>query len=153
MTKFDHRRDLRGLAYDEVDNDDGADANASPLMKEDGSPIVDSAKAHRILSGCVGRLSNDDMLSVADMLKSADLIDASELAALKTAMSGGGDGGGADPTPAMDSAIMSRRRAQVAAGLRPASDLRLPIERAPSAADIKRRKEMFPGWDKIKDAS
>ena len=129
MTKFNHRTDLRGMAYDAARSED----DASALMKSDGSPLVDSAKAHRILCGCVGRLSSDDVMSVADMLKNADLIDSGELAALKTAMTGSDDDSGADPMGAMDKAARASRRRR-------------------SAEDDKAFGERFPYMDRIKQA-
>ena len=92
---------------------DAGEADTSMLMKDDGSPVADSAKAHRILSGCVANLSSDDMMTVAEMLKDKGLLDAGELDELKAAMAGG-SGGGDDPKAAADAAMRRpRQRAEL----------------------------------------
>ena len=56
------------------------------LMKEDGSPIADSAAAHRILSGCVDSLDKGDMMTVAQMMVRQELLTDSEYEEIKASM-------------------------------------------------------------------
>ena len=56
------------------------------LMKEDGSPIADSAAAHRILSGCVDSLDKADMMTVAQMMVRQELLTDSEYEEIKASM-------------------------------------------------------------------
>ena len=114
-------------------------------MDADGAPIADSGVAHRVLVACIDRLSTSDMDRVVKMLVDADLLSKDEERAIGEGMKGGPAGG--DPDMASDAAIMSRRRAQVAAGQRPASCLREPIRRP---GDVAGFNERFPHATRLK---
>ena len=89
---------MKKLAIDEINNGPG---DASDLLDADGSPICDSATAHKILSACIDRLSEADFGKVLEMLKAADLLTSDEE---RKIMAGGTEG---DPEQA---GAMDRRR-------------------------------------------
>ena len=129
-------------AYDAALDDDGP-GDASSLTDDDGKPLVDSGVAHRVLTACIDRLNKTDMSKVVGMLKDGGMLKDDEVRSIEAAM----NGGGGESDMASDAAIMSRRRAQVAAGQRPASCLREPIRRQEYSAGFHER---FPNAHRLK---